>query len=143
MADYVTSQQFDKFLKEETEHHERSEAAGQKRGEEISKINSKLDSIDRWRARTESTLTAHSDELKALRKTMYGNGIPGWDEMLRTLYTDYQERKEADKEARKSGTLIDKEIRLMGIKMTAETRLAFISGAFILLNGVVTWWLSK
>lgn len=39
------------------------------------------------------------DELKDHHKTLYGNGVPGWDEMLRTLYADYLARKEAEKQA--------------------------------------------
>ena len=38
-------------------------------------------------------------ETKQTRKTLFGNGIPGWDEMLRTLYADYQERKAQAKES--------------------------------------------
>jgi hypothetical protein len=37
----------------------------------------------------------------------------------------------------------DKEITLMGMKMGADTRLALINGAFILLGIFVTWFLSR
>jgi hypothetical protein len=90
MSDYVSREQFERFLKEETDHHQRFEEAGDKRGREISEISGKLDSIIKWRAIVDRKLDKHNH-------TLFGNGEPGWDEKLRRLvaFVDKQEAKEA------------------------------------------------
>lgn len=47
-------------------------------------------------------------------------------------------RKSADE-----GRQADKDVRLMGMKVSADTRLALINGAFILAGIFATWWLSR
>ena len=136
---YLTEQTFRKFLEEEKRHHERDERAGAERGEQIKKILEKqasmqtsLDSISKWRVRTDRLLEKHSHFL-------YGNGEPGIDEVLRNINKWINEQKEERAKTKQ----LDKEITIMGIKTTAEIKIAIISGFFILLNGIVTWWLTK
>ena len=70
MADYVTQEQFDRFLVDEDEHHKRAEA-------EVARV---------------------AVDIAKIRKTLYGNGDPGWDEILRELLRDLKERQEAAKQ---------------------------------------------
>lgn len=67
---YVTASQFDVFLKEETEHHTRVDG-------DIAQLRS---------------------DVSTIRKTLFGNGVRGWDEILRDIerYMDRQEQKEKD-----------------------------------------------
>jgi hypothetical protein len=154
MSDYVTSDQFNKFLKEETDHHTRNEAAGAKRGQQIDKILEKqgemqtsIDSLYRWRKETDKASAAQSGEIKELRKTMFGNGIPGWDEMIRAMYEDYKDRQKEKEEARKANAKLDKETTLTKVKMSGEAKIAAIGGAFMLvssiLSALIALWLGK
>ena len=56
-------------------------------------VLAKFESIDRWRAAIQSTMDKHS-------KTLYGNGEPGHDEMIRGIYGHIKEQKEAEQRRR-------------------------------------------
>jgi hypothetical protein len=91
-----------------------------------------LDSITR-------RLVALQAEQDKQHKTLYGNGEPGWDEMLRDmskrlakLEDDLQEKRNADKD-----------VRLLGMKVSADLRMTIINGTFIMAGIVVTWWLNQ
>ncbi len=75
-------------------------------------------------------------QLEEHHKTLFGNGVPGWDEMLRTLYADYLERKEAEKEQRKAEAKVDKETVLQKIKGSWEFKIAVINGGFLLILAI-------
>ena len=64
---------------------------GRQRGEEITQINRKMDSIDRWRVRADFSINKHDH-------TLYGNGEIGMDEMLRKLYEWMQASKTREQE---------------------------------------------
>ena len=54
-------------------------------------IKNRLESWDRWRVQIEA-------EQQKQHKTLFGNGEPGWDEILRRLvgYVEKQEKKQAE-----------------------------------------------
>src|SRR5574343_457737 len=66
-----------------------------KRFEEIDEIIRKLDSIDRWRVRTESAVDKH-------HHTLYGNGDKGMDEMMREVHTWIVKQNEGWSNAQKA-----------------------------------------
>jgi hypothetical protein len=76
--DYVTSRQFKDFVREQKEHNERVERSGDERGEHIQEIYRKMDSVDRWRVRADVLINKYNH-------TLFGNGEPGMDEMLRNV----------------------------------------------------------
>ena len=87
------------------------------------------DQLERRVGKVEQRLDEH-------HKTLFGNGVPGWDEMLRTLYAEYLERKEAEKEQRKVEAKVDKETVLQRIKGSWEFKIAAINGGFLLILAV-------
>ncbi|HEY6018749.1 MAG TPA: hypothetical protein VIY48_02335 [Candidatus Paceibacterota bacterium] len=99
--------------------------------ETIAALEQRLrDTIDR-------RLKPVEDELKEHRKTLFGNGVPGWDEMLRTLYADYLERKEAEKEKRKTDEQTDKQTRLQRIIGSWQFQIALLNGIFLVVVEIV------
>jgi hypothetical protein len=127
MSDYVTTDQFDKFLKEETEHHERSEEAGRQRGLQIDRVVNQMDSILKWRVAINQKIDKHDHSL-------YGNGEPGMDEVLRNINRWIDEQKQKKSEV----TAVEKEITLMGIKVSSETKIAVINGVVTIVAVVLT-----
>jgi hypothetical protein len=118
--DYVTDKTFQEFLKEEKDHHARDEEAGAERGRQIDIANAKLDSISKWRVSVDDTLRKHN-------KTLFGNGEPGMDEILRELYKWMLEQKASEKEGWS-------EAKKFGIGLVAfilNTVLAIILAKFI------------
>ncbi len=51
----------------------------------------RIDTLDRWRQKTDV-------EIAKIHKTLYGNGEPGMDEMIRVLYNDYLKREKEKEE---------------------------------------------
>lgn len=99
-------------------------------------VDRRLDTLERFRADM-------TGEVKKIRKVLYGNGEPGWDEMLRELWADLQERKAAEHEAVKEAKRQDKEIKLGTMRISAELKMALINGAFVLFGILLTWWLHR
>lgn len=83
---------------------------------------------------------------KEMRKILFGNGVPGWDEMLRALYADYEKRMQAEedalKEAKRSEKENSKETTLQKIKGSWEFKVALISGVFMLLSSGISAWIA-
>ena len=101
MAAYVTKNQFGKFLKDDVELHTRVE-------DDIKNIK---------------------DELDHQHKTIYGNGVPGMDENIRTIlaWIEVQKVKDADRGAE--------------IKKYVFWLVTFVSGS--LLGGILSYLLEK
>jgi hypothetical protein len=64
---------------------------GRRREERINLVDGKLDSMHRWRMMADRKFEKYDH-------TLFGNGEPGWDEMLRRMNTfmDRQEKAKAD-----------------------------------------------
>ena len=93
-------------------------------------MQTSMDSISKWRLNIDKIVGDHDHAL-------FGNGEPGMDEVLRNINKWISEQKEQGAKTKQ----LDKEITLLGIKTTAETKLAIIQG-FISLTGIVlTAWL--
>lgn len=80
MAD-VPTQTINRLLKE-----------GEERGRQLESIDHKLDSLSKWRIYIDKRIDKH-------QHTLFGNGEPGWDEVMRRLvvFVDKQEKKEAER----------------------------------------------
>ena len=126
--DYITKSQFEKFLLEEQKHHIRDE-------NELMRLR---DTVDRWRVQMQSTIEKH-------HKTLYGNGEPGMDEILRNtnksindLHAWMLEQKAVVKEDKKDV----QELRLLGFKVSAERKSNIITGvimgAFSILGIIIS-----
>lgn len=110
-----------------TEHLQRLEHAGDERGRLIASISNKIDSINKWRPTIDRKLEKHDHFL-------FGNGEPGIDEVLRNIDKWINEQKEEKSKTKQ----IDKEITLLGIKTTAETKVAIIQGIITLAGIALT-----
>lgn len=88
------------------------------------------------------------------------NGKPGMAEDLRNVRSEmekliqaYAEDKSETMTIRKNGfdrlevlenrQQIEKEVKLLGMKVSAEAKIAFINGMFILLSSLIALWVSK
>lgn len=82
VSDFVTNHKLQEYLRELIE-------SGKERGLRIEKIDRNLESIDRWRVRMDTRIDKHDH-------TLFGNGEPGWDEVLRNvnMWIAEQKRKE-------------------------------------------------
>src|SRR5512147_2165588 len=72
-------------------------------------------------------------EQKEQRKTLYGNGQPGWDEMLRELWADLKKRKEAEEEQRKADKQADGQTKLQKIIGSWQFQIALLNGVILLI----------
>lgn len=100
----------------------------------IKDLQSLRDTVDRRIGKLETKQEEH-------HKTLFGNGVPGWDEMLRTLYADYLERKETEREQRKAEQSADKQTILERIKSSGNLQVAIINGLFMVLVAIFTYYL--
>lgn len=92
--DYVTSKQFDDFLHEEREHHDRQEA---RVGDVERRVSDVHNAVVDLRAHMEREYKARLDRHA---KTLYGNGEPGMDEQIRRIYEWIEEQKNAAKDGK-------------------------------------------
>lgn len=93
MSEYVTSKQFEDFLKEERDHHDRQEDRVLDVEKRVLEVHNTLTVLQ---SSLESDIRRRLDKHS---KTLYGNGEPGIDEQIRDIYKWIQEqkKKEADK----------------------------------------------
>lgn len=98
----------------------------------LESIARQLESSDRWRAVTEK-------RLESIHKTLYGNGEPGWDEMLRDISRRIT-KLETDSTAKKQD---ETSVRVAGMTLSAGLLKAVIDGLFVLLGVLAGQWLIK
>ena len=67
--------------------------AAKRKAATIDDVLSRFDSIDRWRVTVQARIDKHD-------KTLYGNGEPGHDEMIRDIYSFIGTQKTADERRR-------------------------------------------
>jgi hypothetical protein len=101
---YVTSEQFEREIR-----------AGAERGKQLDTISNQMDSLSRWRVEIDQRLDKHSH-------TLYGNGSPGMDEMMRRVLA-FVERQEKAEETRWSDT---KKFVLGALAFIVNTLLAIV-----------------
>lgn len=92
--------------------------------ETIATLEQRLrDTFDRRFKAIEETQKEH-------HKTLFGNGVPGWDEMIRAMYADYLKRQAAEEEERKREKESDKQTKretlITKLKGSMELRIAVI-----------------
>lgn len=108
--DYVTNERFEVFLAEETAHHKQSDAI-----------------------QAETAAQVHS-----MHKFLFGNGVPGWDEMLRELWVDLQKRKAEHERAEQAAAqdIIDAAKKRKEIMWEEIRKYIFFAITFIVSSGV-------
>lgn len=77
----VTSEQFEREIR-----------AGAERGKQIDNIASQMESITKWRLGVDRLIEKHGH-------TLYGNGQPGMDEILRNINDWVGDQKSKEKES--------------------------------------------
>ncbi len=90
MAEYITEATFSKFLEEETKHHKEAD-------DRVRAVEVQVAAVGQQVAAVGMQLTAQQPQIALHHKTLFGNGQPGMDELLRQLVAWMNEQKEEKK----------------------------------------------
>ncbi len=96
MPDYVTTEQFEKFLEEERDHHRAAD-------DRVRAVEVQVAAVGQQVAALGLQLAPVQKQLEQHHKTLYGNGEPGMDEIMRRVVKFMDEFEQAKEDKDKQG----------------------------------------